>query len=113
MGNEMIFDDIKDVIAASQEFLRPMIGRNLRKGERQLVVQYFYHYFEIDPDEWNQHMALSKRRWILFTNKLVILFVDQIRLFDSILDRVVLLKAKDPNVVFGYKDDGIDIQSFI
>lgn len=107
--NKMYFENVKEIIDASQEHLRPLIGRTLTKDERDLINIFFYHYFNIPEEE---PILITKRSWIIFTNRLVILFERQIREFDELRDKIILLKQADPNIVFGYTDDGMMVHDF-
>jgi len=107
--NKMYFENIKEIIDASQEHLRPLIGRILTKEEKGLIKIYFYHYFNIPEEE---PIMISKRSWIIFTNRLVILFERQIKEFDDLRDKIILLKQADPNIVFGYTDNGMTVHDF-
>ena len=108
---EVIFEGINEVVEASEDFLRPLIGRKLKDSEKELVKNYFTHYFELSTKK--THITLSERQWLIYTNRLTTLFDDQIKIFDAILDSVVLLKSKDPNVIFGYSEDGAKIEQYI
>ena len=107
--NKMYFENVKEIIDASQEHLRPLIGRTLTKDERDLINIFFYHYFNIPEEE---PILITKRSWIVFTNRLVILFERQIREFDELRDKIILLKQADPNIVFGYTDNGMMVHDF-
>lgn len=105
----MFFESIQDIIEASEEQLRPLIGRRFTNEERDLVRKFFFHYFDIPEEE---PVIITKRTWMIFSNRLVILFEEQIKKFDNLLDEIVLLKQADPNVIFGYTEDGMTIHDF-
>ena len=107
---EMIFEGSKEIINASEDYLRPLIGRRLKDSEKEMVYKYFLHYFDFEESDI---ISISERRWKIYETRLAILFDDQIKLFDSILDSVVLLKSKDPNIIFGYSEDGAKIDKYL
>ncbi len=101
---EIMFENKEEIIQASEDYLRPLIGRKLRGNEKEMVYHFFIHYFDLENKE-DEEILMSERKWLIYQNRLMILFDDQIKLFDSILDGIVLLKSKDPNVIFGYSEE--------
>lgn len=112
----LFFESKEEMLNASQEYMRPLIGRKFTTKEKKLVSSLIaYKYSTIaDSHDRRKHIGveISERNWNLFLNNLVVVFDDQIKLFDKVLDDIVLLKSQDPNVIFGYKEDGIIVETF-
>lgn len=106
---EIMFENKKEIIQASEDYLRPLIGRRLKDSEKEMVYHYFIHYFDLESKK-EEEVLMSERKWLIYQNRLTVLFDEQIKLFDSILDGIVLLKSKDPNVIFGYSEDGATVE---
>ena len=105
---EIMFENKQEIIQASEDYLRPLIGRRLKNNEKEMVYHFFIHYFDFNEQK-DEEIIMSERKWLIYQNRLMILFEDQIKLFDSILDGIVLLKSKDPNIIFGYSKYGAEV----
>jgi hypothetical protein len=115
---QISFENTADIIKSAEDYLRPLIGRKLTSKEKNLVKEILDNevgYTTVyDQKDRRHHVAktMSERNWRMFLNKLVFVFDQQIKEFDAVLDSIVLLKSMDPNVIFGYTEDGINIESF-
>ena len=96
-NNQVHFETTEEIINASQDYLKPLIGRLLTDGEKELVKQFFFHYLEIKEIE--EPIIISNRSWIIYSNKLTIMFENQIREFDNLLDQISIFRKANPDII--------------